>query len=253
MSSTSTFVPAAVLASPASAGEPTGGIAGWATDLMDALGAPGAGLAVALENVFPPIPSEVVLPLAGFASSRGDMHLLAAVVWTTLGSVVGALALYLAGAWLGRDRTRALVARAPLVEASDLDRAEAWFARYGGVAVFVGRMIPLIRSFVSVPAGVERMPLLAFVTYTLVGSLIWNTSFVLAGYFLGESWSDVERYVGPVSKAVVVAAAVVALVFVGARLRAQRQAGRPAALRTDRKSEPETPDEHRNVPSQSGR
>jgi membrane protein DedA with SNARE-associated domain len=229
MSPSSTFVPAAVdaLAVEASAGEPSGGIAGWATGLMDSLGAPGAGLAVALENLFPPIPSEVVLPLAGFASSRGDMQLLAAIVWTTLGSVVGALTLYLAGAWLGLDRTRALAARLPLVDVSDVERSEAWFERYGGVAVLVGRMIPLVRSFVSVPAGVARMPLPVFVLYTLVGSLLWNTTFVLAGYLLGESWTDVERYVGPVSRAVGVALVVLALLFVAGRLRARRRKDAP--------------------------
>ena len=91
--------------------EPTGGVAGWAVDLMDRLGAPGAGLAVALENLFPPLPSEVILPLAGFAANRGDLGLVSAIIFTTLGSVVGALALYGVGAILGRDRTRARTRR----------------------------------------------------------------------------------------------------------------------------------------------
>lgn len=208
-----------------SAGEPSGGIAGWATDLMEALGAPGAGLAVALENLFPPIPSEVVLPLAGFTAGQGEMHLLAVLVWTTLGSVVGAVVLYGLGALLGRERLRAVAGRMPLVKVADVDRAEEWFGRYGGPAVLFGRMIPLVRSFISIPAGIERMPMPTFLLYTAIGSFAWNTALVLAGYALGESWNEVETYVGPVSKGVAALLAVAALVFVAVRLMARRRAG----------------------------
>src|SRR5688500_15870781 len=138
--------------------EPAGGIAGWATDLMEKLGAVGAGLAIALENLFPPLPSEVILPLAGFTAAPGRMSLVAALVCTTLGSVIGALALYGIGAAVGRDRVRAVVAKLPLVKLEDLDRTEAWFLKHGTKAVFFGRMIPIFRSLFSVPAGVERMP-----------------------------------------------------------------------------------------------
>lgn len=140
-----------------SAGEIAGGVAGWATDLMDRLGAPGAGLAIALENLFPPLPSEVILPLAGFTAAQGDMNLAAAMACTTAGSVVGALVLYWVGVLVGRDRMRALVTRLPLVKLDDLDRTEAWFARHGAKAVFFGRMVPIFRSLISVPAGLERM------------------------------------------------------------------------------------------------
>src|SRR4029450_4579497 len=133
-----------------------GGISGWAIRIMETLGAPGAGLAVALENLFPPIPSEVILPLAGFTASQGDMSLVAAIAWTTAGSVVGALVLYLIGALIGRERTRAIAARVPLIKVSDIDRTEAWFQRHGRKTVFFGRMVPLFRSFVSLPAAVER-------------------------------------------------------------------------------------------------
>src|SRR3954451_219353 len=101
--------------------EPTSGVAGWATDLMEKLGAPGAGLAIALENLFPPLPSEVILPLAGFTASRGEMSLVAALFWTTAGSVTGALALYWVGALLGRERTVAIAARLPLVKTEDIE------------------------------------------------------------------------------------------------------------------------------------
>ncbi|GAA4687410.1 hypothetical protein Prum_035610 [Phytohabitans rumicis] len=191
----------------------------WATDLMDTLGAPGAGLAVALENLFPPLPSEVILPLAGFTASQGEMSLFAAIFWTTLGSVAGAAALYYVGALLGRDRTRAIAARLPLVKLSDVDRTEAWFARHGTKAVFFGRMIPIFRSLISVPAGIERMPLPTFLSLTAVGSLIWNTVFILAGYFLGENWERVEAYAGVLQKVVIVAVVLAVGYFVATRLR----------------------------------
>ena len=203
---------------------PAGGIAGWATDLMDRLGAPGAGLAIALENLFPPLPSEVILPLAGFTAAQGGMSLAAALVWTTLGSVAGALALYGIGALIGRDRVRALVVRLPLVKVADLDRTEAWFARHGAKAVFFGRMIPVLRSLISVPAGVERMSVATFVLYTTLGSLLWNTAFVLAGYGLGDNWRTVEEYVGVYSKAVVALAGLAAVAFLAVRIVKARQA-----------------------------
>lgn len=218
----------------ASGGEPVGGIAGWATDLMDRLGAPGAGLAIALENLFPPLPSEVILPLAGFTAAQGRMSLVAAIVWTTLGSVAGALALYGIGALIGRDRVRAIAARLPLVKVEDLDRTEAWFARHGGKAVFFGRMIPIFRSLISVPAGVERMRMAVFLAYTTLGSLLWNTAFVLAGYGLGDNWRTVEEYVGVYSKGVVAVVGVAAAAFLAVRIVKARRAGageqRPAGM-----------------------
>ncbi|TYB44823.1 DedA family protein [Actinomadura chibensis] len=209
----------------ASGAEPAGGIAGWATDLMDRLGAPGAGLAIALENLFPPLPSEVILPLAGFTAAQGRMSLAAALLWTTLGSLAGALALYGVGALIGRDRVRALVAWLPLVKLSDLDRTEAWFARHGAKAVFLGRMIPIFRSLVSVPAGVERMRMATFLLYTGLGSLLWNTAFVLAGYGLGDNWRTVEEYVGVYSKAVLALAAAAVAAFAAVRIVKGRRTG----------------------------
>ncbi|PZT69588.1 DedA family protein [Streptomyces sp. SW4] len=190
----------------------------WINDLMDGLGAPGAGIAIALENLFPPLPSEVILPLAGFAASSGRMDLLAVLLWTTAGSVIGALALYGVGALLGRDRTLAIAARLPLVKVADIEKTEAWFQRHGTKAVFFGRMIPIFRSMISVPAGVERMPLPVFLGLTTLGSAIWNTAFVLAGYTLGDNWSRVTDIASAYSKVVLVAAAVALLAFVVVRL-----------------------------------
>ncbi|WP_418956855.1 DedA family protein [Streptomyces tritici] len=198
----------------------------WINGLMETLGAPGAGIAVALENLFPPIPSEVILPMAGFASAQGRIGLLAALVWTTAGSVVGALALYGVGALLGRERTLAIAARLPLVKVSDVERTEAWFVRHGAKAVFLGRMVPIFRSLISVPAGVERMPLPLFLALTTLGSAIWNTAFVLAGHALGDNWEQVTGLVSVYSKAVLGTAVAAVLCFVAIRLRAVVRPGR---------------------------
>lgn len=194
----------------------------WAVSLMETLGGPGAALAIAAENLFPPIPSEVILPLAGFTASRGELSLVSALVWTTMGSLVGAMALYALGTTLGEDRLRAIVERLPLVEVQDLERAEAWFGRHGGRAVFIGRFVPIVRSLISVPAGVQRMPLGRFTAFTVLGSGIWNSCFVLAGYALGENWTVVEVYVGMYSRAVLLVAAVVAVLFVVVKVRGRR-------------------------------
>ncbi|WP_326600558.1 DedA family protein [Streptomyces sp. NBC_01803] len=185
---------------------------------MEALGAPGAGAAIALENLFPPLPSEVILPLAGFTASQGEMNLWAALLCTTLGSVVGALALYGVGTVLGRDRLIAVAAKLPLVKIADIERTERWFLRHGPKAVFLGRMIPLFRSLISVPAGVERMSLPVFAVLTTIGSAIWNTLFVVAGYRLGEDWSKVTDAVGLYSKAVGVFAALAVCAFLVVRV-----------------------------------
>ncbi|MFI0979151.1 DedA family protein [Streptomyces sp. NPDC021093] len=190
----------------------------WINSLMETMGAPGAGLAIALENLFPPLPSEVILPLAGFAAGTGQMSLWAALLWTTAGSVVGALALYGVGALLGRDRTVAIAAKLPLVKVSDIERTEAWFAKHGAKAVLFGRMIPIFRSLISVPAGIERMSIPVFLGLTTLGSAVWNTLFVLAGYLLGDNWEEVTGYVSVYSKVVLVVAGLAVVAFVGMRV-----------------------------------
>lgn len=200
-----------------------GGVAQWAVNLMETIGAPGAALAIALENLFPPLPSEVILPLAGFTASQGNFSLASALFWTTLGSVVGAWALYGLGAWLGRARMRTLVAKVPLVDLEDVDKVEAWFNRHGYKAVFFGRMIPIFRSLISIPAGIERMPVWKFLGLTTAGSLIWNSIFVFAGYYLGENWHIVEEYAGVFQKIVIVVVLAVAVWFVVSKIRSHRR------------------------------
>ncbi|MGQ5593192.1 DedA family protein [Streptomyces sp. ESR1.13] len=201
--------------------EPADGIAGWAADLVDAMGAPGAGLAVALENVFPPLPSEIILPLTGFAAGQGVISLFAALFWTTLGSVVGAAVLYWIGALVGRERMYAIWAKLPLVKTSDLERTEEWFAKHGTKAVFLGRMVPIFRSLISVPAGLERMPLPTFLALTGLGTLTWNTVLVMSGYWLGDQWDKVGDYVGVISKAVLVMVVLALAFYILVRLRSR--------------------------------
>lgn len=201
------------------AGSWLGALADWTVGLMDIIGAPGAALAIALENLFPPLPSEVILPMAGLAASRGSFTLLEAIAWTTAGSIVGALMLYGLGAWLGLSRLRAIAAKLPLIDARDIDRTVAWFERHGGKAVLLGRMLPIFRSLISIPAGITRMPIGRFVLLTGIGSLLWNTVFVFAGFFLGEAWPIVERYTDILQYLVIAAAAGAAAWFVVARVR----------------------------------
>lgn len=195
-------------------------LADWAVSLMDVIGPAGAGIAIAMENLFPPLPSEVILPMAGLASSRGSFTLFEALFWTTAGSIVGAMLLYGLGAWLGVARLRSVAAKMPLLRPDDIDRTVAWFSRHGGKAVFFGRMIPIFRSLISIPAGITRMPLWRFALLTAAGSLIWNSIFVLSGFFLGESWHVVERY-ADILQYVVIGVAVLAVAwFVYSRVRA---------------------------------
>lgn len=171
-----------------------GGLTGWVAGVIDTLGVVGVGLLVALENIVPPIPSEIVLAMAGYLAGEGRFDVVLVTVAATAGSVVGALALYWLGAALGEDRLKRWLDRVPLVDLDDLEKADRWFERYGGWAVFLGRMVPVVRSLVSVPAGADRMPLGRFLVLTTLGSGIWNTIFVGLGFALGSRWDRIDRY-----------------------------------------------------------
>jgi membrane protein DedA with SNARE-associated domain len=176
----------------------------WVVAVMRTIGAPGVGVATLLETVFPPVPSEVVLPLAGFTASQGYYSFVSAVLWATAGSVLGAVVLYWAGAAWGVERLYALADRLPLVGHGDVERSIEWFERHGRTAVLLGRLVPGVRSLISIPAGVHHMALLPFLGYTALGSLVWNTALVGAGYELGAQWHVVEGYVGEASNAIYV-------------------------------------------------
>lgn len=158
--------------------------------LMERLGGPGLLLVIAAEALFPPVPGEVLLPFAGVAAAAGGRSVLWPLGWTTAGSVLGGCAVYGIGRALGEARTRALVRRVPLLEETDVDRAMAFFTRWGFPAVALARFVPMVRTVISVPAGIERMPLGLFALATGLGSGIWNALFVGAGYLFGSAGGE---------------------------------------------------------------
>jgi membrane protein DedA with SNARE-associated domain len=181
---------------PTAAAADPGGLTGIVLDAMDSLGALGVGLAILAETVIPPIPSEVVLPIAGYLAQTGRMHVVAVFLAATLGSLLGAALLYELGRVLGPERSRRVLGRLPLVDVEDVEKTFAWFERHGRSAVLIGRLVPVVRSFVSVPAGVVRMPWPQFLLYTAIGSALWNGLLIGAGMALGTQYEVVESYVG---------------------------------------------------------
>src|SRR5690625_2453489 len=206
-------------ASAASAGAQSAeyeGLIGWVLSLMERIGEVGVGLAVLIETFFPPIPSEVMLPGAGFLAYEGRMSFWGAFLAATLASVLGAVLWYALGAALGPRRTRSVLGRIPLMEVEDVDRATDFFDRWGGLAVLIGRCVPLVRSVISIPAGIVRMNLARFVLYTAIGSAVWNGIWVGLGFAFGpaiqpalQQWS---RVLSNITIALVVAAVVVFIV-----------------------------------------
>lgn len=210
-------------------------VAGPVVDLIEQIGEVGVGLLIALETVVPPIPSEVVLPFAGYAAAEGRIDPVLAWVAATLGSLAGALLLYWVGARWTYDRLHDLAGRPwfVLFGQRDLERGHAFFGRHGSAVVLVGRFIPFVRSVVSVPAGLERMPLPRFVLLTAIGSGTWNAVFLLLGYRLGEEFTVVEQWLAPVSTGVVL---LLALGLLWLALRRRRE-GAGTASPTDTPAE----------------
>jgi membrane protein DedA with SNARE-associated domain len=207
-------------------------VAQWVFSIVDRLGEIGVGLLIFLENVIPPVPSEVILPLAGFRSRTGALNVWLAWPAATLGSVLGAIVLYGLGAWLGYDRLHALAGRSWffLTSQKDLDRGQRIFDRHGGKVVLLGRCVPVIRSIVSIPAGICRMPLPRFLLLTAIGSGVWNALFIGLGWYLGEHWDRVQTWLGPVTY-VVLGLAVVGLVWLAVRKTRGRLADDTAGAR----------------------
>lgn len=210
------------------------GFIGWVLGLMDAFGEVGVGAAVFIETFVPPVPSEVVLPGAGFLAYDGRMNVWGAIVAATLGSLLGAWIWWGVGRALGRDRTRAIVGRIPLMEHADFDRVEAFFGRWGRVAVLTGRCVPLVRSFVSIPAGIDRMPWWTFTFYTAAGSAVWNATWVGLGYAFGPAIRPaLERWSGAMSTAVLVVLGLLLAWFAAKRVRRRAREGALSGARDD--------------------
>lgn len=176
------------------------------TDIVSQGGYLGIFLLMLAENVFPPIPSELIMPMAGFVAARGELDIVLVILAGTAGSVAGALPWYYAGALFGKNRLKRMATRFGrwmTVSPADIDTASAWFERHEGMAVFTGRLIPAIRTLISVPAGIVRMPMLPFLAYSTIGSLIWTTLLAVTGFLLESQYEVVEGYIDPLSKAVV--------------------------------------------------
>lgn len=202
-------------------GDILGQLVGWVQGVIATLGYVGVAFLIALESLFPPIPSEVILPLSGSLSASGRFNVFITIAAATIGSLLGAGILYGMGRWAGEERIGKWLDKHGkwlLLSKDDLDRASSWFDRHGDVAVLLARLVPGLRSVISVPAGISEMPLGRFLLFTAIGSLIWNSALIGAGFFLGSNWQQVERIISPVAPIVYGALVVVMVVFVGKRL-----------------------------------
>ena len=205
----------------------------WTEQVIALLGYPGITLMMLVENIFPPIPSEVVMPFSGFLVASGEFSLLGVIIAGTVGSVLGALVLYCFGAWANERVVRSVVRRYGRflqVSEADLDRSLATFDRYGDAVVLFGRVIPLVRSLVSIPAGICKMPLPRFIVFTAIGSAFWSAALAYAGVVLGENWDDVimflDRYESVTNVVVTIVVVLLVVRFVMNYFRAAGE-GRP--------------------------
>ncbi|PSB34373.1 DedA family protein [Stenomitos frigidus] len=196
----------------------------WITNTMTSLGYLGIGLLMFLENLFPPIPSELIMPLAGFTIAQGKMSFVPAVLAGVIGTMLGALPWYYAGKLMGERRLRRLVDRYGrwlTLSGKDIDKANSWFSRHGAKTVLFCRLIPGIRTLISLPAGINDMPIALFLLYSTVGTALWVVLLTALGYFLGNNYSLVETYLAPVSKLVLLGL-LVALVVWAVRRKGRR-------------------------------
>jgi membrane protein DedA with SNARE-associated domain len=195
------------------------GLTGFAADVLNSLGDIGVGVLVFLEVLVPPIPSEVILPFAGYLSQAGELHLGWLIFWSTLASLLGALVLYALGAWVGLERAIRWIAWTRLVSRNDLEAGARWFHKHGRWSVLVGRMVPGVRSLISLPAGADRMPLAVFCLFTALGSGIWNSLLIGVGAALGTQHEILDDYLQYLDYVVYSAIAIALAVLVIRRYR----------------------------------
>ena len=194
----------------------------WVLAIMAKFGYLGIVLAMFAENVFPPIPSELIMSAAGFAASKGDLNILLVIVAGTFGSVLGALPLYYLGSLFNEERLVIFTKRYGkyvFIKPEDILSSNVWFDKHGKKAVFFGRMVPGIRSLISIPAGMNRMPLVSFLILTALGASIWTTILTLAGFYLGKNYEVIATMLAPYSKVFLLLAIVIIIVwFIKGRL-----------------------------------
>ncbi|MEI6428442.1 MAG: DedA family protein [Pseudanabaena sp. ELA607] len=197
----------------------------WIVNTMTAFGYVGIAALMFLENLFPPIPSEFIMPLAGFTVAQGKLSMPGVILAGTIGTILGALPWYYAGRLLGVQRLAIYVDRYGKwfgVSAKDITQSSEWFNRHGLKAVFFGRLVPAVRTLISVPAGIANMPMLPFLGFSTIGTVLWVGMLSYAGFFLGENYKLIDPFMDTITKVVVVVVAIVALVFIVKRLRQKK-------------------------------
>lgn len=199
------MVGTALLAAQTGGSRDVGGLTGFVLDVIESIGSIGVALLVAIEHIIPPLPSEVVLPFSGALVADDRLGFWTVLLAATLGSVVGGWVLYELGRAFGRDRVVAGLSRVPLFVDEDVEKADGWFERHGEIAVLTGRLVPGVRSLVSIPAGAQRMQRAKYLGLTAAGSLAWNAALIGVGVALGQDWQRVQRYSSWVDIALVVA------------------------------------------------
>ena len=186
-------------------------------EIMNNFGYIGVFLLITIENVFPPIPSEVILLFGGFMTTYTSMSVIGVIIASTLGSVLGAIILYYIGKILNKERLKKIITSKPgkllRLKPEDIDKADKWFDTKGNKTVFFCRFIPVIRSLISIPAGMSEMPMKKFLIYTTLGSLIWNAALTIAGSIVGENWTSILEIMDNYSHIAVI---VLGIIFIAA-------------------------------------
>jgi membrane protein DedA with SNARE-associated domain len=195
----------------------------WITNTMNSLGYLGIGLLMFLENLFPPIPSELIMPLAGYTATfpNTQIQVIPAIVAGVIGTILGAIPWYYAGLLLGQQRLQLLASRYGKwigISGEDIEKSTNWFQKHGSKAVLFGRLVPGIRTLISIPAGVSKMPVVPFFIYSTIGTIAWVTLLTYAGYFLGKNYKLVEDYIDVITKVVVFGVLLAIASFIGYRL-----------------------------------
>ncbi len=195
---------------------------------MNSLGYLGIGLLMFLENLFPPIPSELIMPLAGYTATlpNSTIQVIPAIAVGVVGTILGAIPWYYAGLLLGQQRLQILAGRYGKwigISGDDIDKSVTWFQKHGSKAVLFGRLVPGIRTLISIPAGISKMPLVPFFLYSTIGTVGWVALLTYAGYFLGKNYALVEKYIDVITKVVVFGVLIAIAVFIGYRLRQKSQ------------------------------
>lgn len=210
-------------------------IAQWINTVMQQLGYFGISLLMFLDNVFPPIPSELIMPAAGFTASQGQLNIVGVIIAGSCGSILAAIVLYWIGRLLNEDRLTAWLERYGkwiFLKPDDLKKANGWFNQHGRKIVFFGRMIPAIRSIISIPAGMSGMPFSLFLLYTSMGTIIWTSILGLAGYYLGNNLEKLSQWLSGIGNVVLIVVLIAAGFAIRRHYKQKAQANKPSSGNT---------------------